>query len=71
MKKQRDELLIDFVDTNQKYRKVIHAVIAQWVKDYQSGKIAIKSVRDLQWLVKMEQELQKAIAADSKQIEGE
>ncbi|MGG4444540.1 hypothetical protein [Brevibacillus fortis] len=69
MKKQKDELLTDFVDTNQKYRKVVHAVIAQWVKDYKTGKIVINSVRDLHLLMKMEQELQKSIAADTKRIE--
>ncbi|MFD2087849.1 hypothetical protein [Brevibacillus brevis] len=68
MKKQTEELLTDFVDTNQKYRKVIHAIIAQWVKDFQSGKIIVNSVCDLHSLMKMEQELQKTIATDTKQI---
>ncbi|CAJ1003892.1 hypothetical protein [Brevibacillus aydinogluensis] len=61
-------LLSDFVESNQKYRKVIKAVITQWVKDYQDGKIAVTSVKDLQWLLKMEQELQKTLLDNTNEM---
>jgi hypothetical protein len=61
-------LLSDFVESNQKYRKVIKAVITQWVKDYQDGKIAVTSVKDLQCLLKMEQELQKTLLDNTKEV---
>lgn len=45
-------------DSKDKYRKIIHAGIARWVKDFQEGKIKIDTVSDLEKLIKLDLELQ-------------
>ena len=61
------ELLIDhevkvlgqILESKQRYRKVVQAVIAQWVKDFQSGRIRVNSVDDLNKLIEIDQRLQR------------
>lgn len=65
---QDDELIIidSIIDAKGKYRKIVQAAIAQWVKDYQSGKIQINTVNDLRTLVQLDTELQKGLLLSNK-----
>ncbi|MGG0344598.1 hypothetical protein ABEZ21_03970 [Brevibacillus porteri] len=68
-KDQRDdeiEIIDDIIATKGKYRKIVQAAIAQWVKDYQSGKIQINTVNDLRTLVQLDTELQKGLLLSNK-----
>nr|WP_285860499.1 hypothetical protein [Brevibacillus sp. MER 51] len=60
------EIIDDIIDTKGKYRKIVQAAIAQWVKDYQSGKIQINTVNDLRTLVQLDTELQKGLLLSNK-----
>jgi hypothetical protein len=53
------ELISGIIDSKEKYRKIINAGIAQWVKDFQNGKIKIATVDDLKKLIEIDLELQK------------
>lgn len=53
------ELISGIIDSKEKYRKIINAGIAQWVKDFQNGKIKITTVDDLKKLIEIDLELQK------------
>jgi hypothetical protein len=65
--KEKEELLIKhelaliegILESKSKYRKIIQAGIARWVKDFQDGRIEIKSVEDLKKLIEIDLELQK------------
>lgn len=46
-------------DSKVKYRKIVQAGIAAWVRDFQSGKIKIETVDDLRKLIEMDLELQR------------
>ncbi|MFW5436576.1 hypothetical protein [Paenibacillus apiarius] len=47
------------LESKAQYRKIIKAGIARWVKDFQDGRIEIKSVDDLKKLIEIDIELQK------------
>lgn len=53
------DLISGIIDSKEKYRKIINAGIAQWVKDFQNGKIKISTVDDLKKLIEIDLELQK------------
>lgn len=53
------EMISGIIDSKEKYRKIINAGIAQWVKDFQNGKIKITTVDDLKKLIEIDLELQK------------
>ncbi|QGR00083.1 hypothetical protein EHS13_13680 [Paenibacillus psychroresistens] len=53
------ELMEGILESKSKYRKIIQAGIARWVKDFQDGRIEIKSVEDLKKLIEIDLELQK------------
>lgn len=53
------ELLENISQSKGKYRKIIQADIAQWVKDFQSGHIKVNTVDDLKKLIELDIELQK------------
>ncbi|MGG1189090.1 hypothetical protein ABE189_19060 [Bacillus subtilis] len=53
------ELLENISQSKEKYRKIIQASIAQWVKDFQSGHIKVNTVDDLKKLIELDIELQK------------
>lgn len=53
------DLISGIIDSKEKYRKIINAGIAQWVKDFQNGKIKISTVDDLKKLIEIDIELQK------------
>jgi hypothetical protein len=63
--KENEELLLKheltliegILETKSKYRKIIQAGIARWVKDFQDGRIEIKSVEDLKKLIEIDLEL--------------
>lgn len=65
--KENEELLLKhelaliegILESKSKYRKIIQAGIARWVKDFQDGRIEIKSVEDLKKLIEIDLELQK------------
>lgn len=63
-----DELdLIDsHIDSKTKYRRIVQAAIAQWVKDYQNGTIQVNTVNDLRILINMDAELQRGILTSNK-----
>ncbi|MEG6521122.1 hypothetical protein [Desulfotomaculum sp. 1211_IL3151] len=46
-------------ESKEKYRKIIQAGIARWVKDFQAGRIKIETVDDLKKLIEIDLELQK------------
>lgn len=47
------------LESKEKYRKIIQAGIARWIKDFQEGRIEIKTVDDLKKLIEIDLELQK------------
>lgn len=49
-----------------KYRKIIQAAIAKWVKDFQDGVIELKTADDLKTLIQLDIELQKGIRMDKR-----
>ncbi|QRV09713.1 hypothetical protein JR311_01850 [Bacillus velezensis] len=53
------ELLENISQSKEKYRKIIQAGIAQWVKDFQSGHIKVNTVDDLRKLIELDIQLQK------------
>ena len=53
------EVLGELMGSKRKYRKVIQAAIGQWVKDFQSGKIKVNSVDDLNKLIEIDLRLQR------------
>jgi hypothetical protein len=53
------ETMESIMESKSKYRKIIHAGIARWVKDFQEGRIEIKTVDDLKKLIEIDLELQK------------
>ncbi|UPG81834.1 hypothetical protein MX663_01050 [Bacillus subtilis] len=53
------ELLENISQSKEKYRKIIQAGIAQWVKDFQSAHIKVNTVDDLKKLIELDIELQK------------
>ncbi|TMV49375.1 hypothetical protein FE783_12730 [Paenibacillus mesophilus] len=53
------QVLGGIIDSKEKYRKIIQAGIARWVRDFQDGRIEIKTVDDLKKLIEIDLELQK------------
>ncbi|MDO7787140.1 hypothetical protein [Desulforamulus aquiferis] len=53
------KVLEKIFQSKAKYRKIIQAGIAQWVKDFQQGRIRIESVEDLKKLIEIDVELAK------------
>lgn len=49
------------LDSKERYRKIVQAGIAKWVKDFQEGNIQIRTVDDLRKLIEMDHELLLAI----------
>lgn len=49
----------DILKSKEKYRKVVQAGIAQWIKDFQSGRIKMTTVDDLKKLIEMDLRLKK------------
>lgn len=66
--RQTDEqqLIETLIESKQKYRMIIQAAIARWVKDFQDGKIVIKTADDLKTLMMIDLELQKNIRTERK-----
>ncbi|WP_100489692.1 hypothetical protein [Sporolactobacillus pectinivorans] len=53
------EVLTGIATSKEKYRKIVQAGIAQWIKDFQKGQIKITSVDDLKKLIEIDLQLQK------------
>jgi len=51
-------ILESILESKTKYRKIVQAAIGRWVRDFQDGKIEIRSVDDLRKLVELDIELQ-------------
>lgn len=49
------------LESKEQYRKIVKAGIAKWVKDFQDGRIEIKTVDDLKKLIEIDIELQKDV----------
>jgi len=47
------------IESKAQYRKIIKAAIARWVKDFQDGRVEIRTVDDLRKLIEIDLELQK------------
>lgn len=47
------------LESKERYRKIIQAGIARWVKDFQDGRIEVNTVDDLKKLIEIDLELQK------------
>ncbi|APB37968.1 hypothetical protein BIZ35_15190 [Heyndrickxia coagulans] len=53
------KVLAGIATSKEKYRKIVQAGIAQWIRDFQSGKIRVTTVDDLKKLIEIDLELQK------------
>lgn len=53
------EIMAGILESKAQYRKIVKAGIAKWVKDFQDGRIEIKTVDDLKKLIEIDIELQK------------
>lgn len=53
------EVIQGIMESKEQYRKIVKAGIAKWVKDFQDGRIEIKTVDDLKKLIEIDIELQK------------
>ncbi|OMD64657.1 hypothetical protein BSK62_16945 [Paenibacillus odorifer] len=53
------EVMAGILESKAQYRKIVKAGIAKWVKDFQEGRIEIKTVDDLKKLIEIDIELQK------------
>lgn len=53
------EVIGGILESKAKYRKIIQAGIARWVKDFQEGRIKIETVEDLKKLIEIDIELQR------------
>lgn len=53
------EVMAGILESKSQYRKIVKAGIAKWVKDFQDGRIEIKTVDDLKKLIEIDIELQK------------
>ena len=45
--------------TNNKYKEIVQTAIERWVDDFESGRIKLSTVDDLQKLIELDMELQK------------
>jgi hypothetical protein len=61
---QELDLLEGMIESKNRYRKIIQAAIAKWVRDFQDGVIQIRTVEDLRTLIQIDMELQKGLRAD-------
>ncbi|CDN41951.1 hypothetical protein [Paenibacillus sp. P22] len=52
--KDSEEILAELERSKGKYRTIVQAGIAKWVKDFQDGKIKIATVDDLRKLVEID-----------------
>lgn len=57
--KHEVEIIEGILDSKAKYRKIVQAAIAKWVRDFQDGRIEIRTVDDLRKLIEIDIELQK------------
>ncbi|MEK3943529.1 hypothetical protein [Paenibacillus sp. FSL H3-0310] len=53
------EVMAGILESKAQYRKIVKAGIAKWVKDFQDGRIEIKTVDDLKKLIEIDIELQR------------
>ncbi|MBW7452453.1 hypothetical protein K0U00_00165 [Paenibacillus sepulcri] len=52
--KSSQEIMDELEKSKGKYRSIVQAGIAKWVKDFQEGSIKINSVDDLKKLIEMD-----------------
>lgn len=46
-------------ESKERYRKIVQAGIAQWIKDFKGGHIKVSTVDDLKKLIELDIDLQK------------
>ncbi|MCJ8015239.1 hypothetical protein MUG84_26580 [Paenibacillus sp. KQZ6P-2] len=52
--KKTEEIMKELERSKGKYRTIVQAGIAKWVKDFQDGRIKITTVEDLKKLIEMD-----------------
>ncbi|OWP58529.1 hypothetical protein ETZ92_019315 [Bacillus velezensis] len=55
----KTDVLENISESKEKYRKIVSAGIAQWIRDFQKGHIKVNTVDDLKKLIELDIELQK------------
>lgn len=70
LRSQEVDILNGIVDSKEKYRRIIQASIARWVKDFQDQRIEIRTIDDLRKLIEMDLDIQRSIANDKKRVRG-
>ncbi|WP_431810820.1 hypothetical protein [Lysinibacillus capsici] len=48
------EVVESINESKEKYRKIVQAGIAQWIKDFKSGHIKVNTVDDLKKLIELD-----------------
>ena len=59
LQESETEIIEGILESKDRYRKVVQAGIAKWIKDFQAGRIKINTVDDLKKLVELDILLQK------------
>ncbi|ALV04464.1 hypothetical protein FH505_14650 [Bacillus velezensis] len=55
----KTDVLENISEFKEKYRKIVSAGIAQWIRDFQNGRIEVNTVDDLKKLIELNIQLQK------------
>jgi len=55
---RESEIIKGIFESKTRYRKVIQAGIAKWIKDFQEGRVKVETVDDLRKLIELDLELQ-------------
>lgn len=58
LKKKRESLKQEFDDSLNKYHKITQAGLAEWLKNFQEGKVKLDKVDDLEKLIQIDIMLQ-------------
>ncbi|UVI28179.1 hypothetical protein [Paenibacillus spongiae] len=67
--KKTNEIINELDRTKTKYRSIVQAGIAKWIKDFQEGRIKIATVDDLKKLIEMDIQILKDDITTSKSLE--
>jgi hypothetical protein len=68
--KNSSEIIDELEKSKTKYRSIVQAGIAKWVKDFQEGRIKISTVDDLKKLIDLDIQIMKDNYQLSKNNEG-
>ncbi|KYG90804.1 hypothetical protein A0U40_17910 [[Bacillus] sp. KCTC 13219] len=59
LKQHEIEVAQSIDESKERYRKIVQAGIAQWIKDFKGGHIKVSTVDDLKKLIELDIDLQK------------